>query len=286
MRASSAPQVVDGERGAASTGRWGGLAHAQPENAIDSACATTSAGVGGLQEHVHRSIGVAGHTGGIERREQRGRLRRQRPPSEIARLERDGVAVHVGDHGDTPLRHSRRSAPRAVERVELAPVPLELLALRLDDRRPARSRRNARSRASPPRGRSPCAGARARRPRRPSPSAAPDGRPRRRCAARPPSRARPARRCAGTSPPPPGRARARRRRPRVRRPGSGHGRDDQARALAGRCDQISSVTCGITGCSSASSRSSAASAVATRGPRARRGAASPPRRTSRRSRRT
>ena len=62
--------------------------------------------------------------------------------------------------------------------------------------------------------------------------------------------------------PPPARGRARpaasayarvRLRPR---------RDDQPRVAAGRCDQISSVTCGISGWSSASSRSSAASAVA------------------------
>ena len=44
------------------------------------------------------------------------------------------------------------------------------------------------------------------------------------------------------------------------RPASGHG--DTISRVSWNCDQISSVTCGITGWSSASSRSSAASAVA------------------------
>ena len=46
--------------------------------------------------------------------------------------------------------------------------------------------------------------------------------------------------------------------------GSGHGGDDQPRLAAGRFVQISSVTCGITGCRSLSSRSRAATAVGAR----------------------
>ena len=45
-------------------------------------------------------------------------------------------------------------------------------------------------------------------------------------------------------------------------PASGHGATIRRVSRAGRFDQISSVTCGITGCSSLSSRSSAAVAVA------------------------
>ena len=45
-------------------------------------------------------------------------------------------------------------------------------------------------------------------------------------------------------------------------PASGHGATISRVSRAGSCDQISSVTCGITGCSSLSRRSSAASAVA------------------------
>ena len=52
------------------------------------------------------------------------------------------------------------------------------------------------------------------------------------------------------------------RSPAKRSSGSGHGDTIRRAARVGSCAQISSVTCGSTGCSSASSRSSAASAVA------------------------
>ena len=159
-------------------------------------------------------------------------------------------------------RRERLATPGSVaEGIELAAVALELLALGLDDLGAARSRRSARSRASSRRARS--------RSRRRSRSAstlpfafAPLGLhdrvedpllvalERRR-----------ARRCAGRSRPPPARARARRRRACARRPRARARRSAASRA-PGRFDQISSVTCGITGCSSFSSRSSAASAVA------------------------
>ena len=156
------------------------------------------------------------------------------------------------------------SAPRALESaassrryaLELRPLGLDHLGRRV-------GRRTARSRASPPRGRPPCAGARSR-PRASPAAFCRSGRTtasKIRCSSLRAERDLNAA-AAERHAPPPARGRARPRRARVlvvrRRPG----RDDQSLRSPGRCDQISSVTCGITGCRSASSRSSAASAVA------------------------
>ena len=151
----------------------------------------------------------------------------------------------------------------AAEGIELAAVALELLALGLDDlgrrvRDEPLVREHPLRRARPP-----CAAARSRR-RVAVDLAAPGGRRPRRCArssSEPSSTWTPLRRkiCAASCT----RSSAPRRR-RTRWSGSGHGETIRRASRAGSCDQISSVTCGITGCSSASSRSSAASAVASR----------------------
>ena len=80
------------------------------------------------------------------------------------------------------------------------------------------------------------------------------GRRPRRCAAPRPCRARPGRRCGGRPAPPPARGRARRPSPAYAASGSGHGETISRASRPGRCDQISSVTCGMSGWRSASSR--------------------------------
>ena len=104
------------------------------------------------------------------------RARRAARASARGRSRPRATATSASSHAT--CAHQRLDA----EQVELAPVALELRPLAVDDVRPARSRRSARSRASPPRARSPSPGARARPRRRRPPGAARAGRPRRRSA--------------------------------------------------------------------------------------------------------
>ena len=164
-------------------------------------------------------------------------------------------------HGARAARPSQAHVCSAAERIELAPVARELLALALDDLgRRVRDEALVREhplragdllaeprRSRPPR--LPFSGSRSGRTtaskiRRSSPGSS----------TRTPLRLEiSAASCTRSSAPASSAKRS---------SGSGHGETISRASRAGSCAQISSVTCGMTGCRSASSRSSAASAVA------------------------
>ena len=160
------------------------------------------------------------------------------------------------------LSASSQATLSAAEGIELAPVARQLLALALDHLGRRVGDEVVVRRASPRSARSPCAAARSppsRLPFRGSCSSRTTASKMRRSSS---VELDDARRCAGRSRPRPGRARARRRPRRSGRPAPATARRSGALSRSGSCVQISSVTCGITGCRSASRRSSAASAVA------------------------